>query len=141
MHDFTPWSALIGGAMIGLAASLLLVGAGRVAGVSGIFAAALFGERDERPWRLAFLGGLCAVGLACAWLFPGVVSASPRPVYLLAVAGLFVGFGTQMGEGCTSGHGVCGVSRLSGRSLVATALFVASGVVTATLVRLLGVGQ
>jgi uncharacterized membrane protein YedE/YeeE len=138
MYDFTPWSALAGGALIGLAASLLLVGSGRIAGVSGILDGAVFGQREERSWRLAFVVGLLAVGLGAVLARPGSITPSPRPLSLLALAGLLVGFGTRLGGGCTSGHGVCGLSRLSQRSLVATVIFILGGVTAATLVRLLG---
>lgn len=138
MPDFTPWSALAGGALIGLAASLLLLGNGRVAGISGI----LFGLVVRRPgdfaWRALFIAGLLAAGLVAAWLAPTQIADSPRGLVALAIAGLFVGAGTRLGEGCTSGHGVCGVSRLSARSLVATATFIVAGVITVVLARVLG---
>jgi uncharacterized protein len=136
MHDFTPFRGLFGGALIGLAASLLLLGTGRVAGVSGIAAGALFSrEAEGRPWRLAFLAGLVAAGVPFVLFAPEAIGASPRPAIWLAISGLLVGVGTRLGSGCTSGHGVCGVSRLSPRSLVATALFVATGMLTVALWR------
>jgi uncharacterized membrane protein YedE/YeeE len=137
MSDFTPYSGLLGGALIGLAASLLLLGSGRIAGVSGIAAGALFSrEPGGRSWRLAFLGGLIAAGVPVVALAPGSITPSPRPLLWLALSGLLVGVGTQIGGGCTSGHGVCGVSRLSPRSLLATALFVGTGMLTVTLLRI-----
>jgi uncharacterized membrane protein YedE/YeeE len=136
MHDLTPWSALVGGALIGLAASLLLLGSGRVAGVSGMVAGVLLGPNAERGWRAWFLGGLVLAGLVLGLLLPGSVSPSPRALGLLALAGVLVGFGTRMGGGCTSGHGVCGISRLSMRSVIATAIFVAAGMLTASLLHL-----
>lgn len=142
MHDvtvhFTPFRGLIGGALIGLAASLLLLGSGRIAGVSGIAAGALFGrDAAERSWRRAFVAGLVAAGVPFVLFAPGAIGTSPRSMLWLAVSGLLVGVGTRIGNGCTSGHGVCGVSRLSPRSLAATALFVATGMVTVALWRLL----
>lgn len=134
MTSFTPGYALLGGALIGLAASLLLLTSGRVAGVAGILGGVLLGPRGERAWRVAFLAGLVVAGFAAALVAPGVVAASPRSLPLVALAGLLVGVGTRLGSGCTSGHGVCGVSRLSPRSLVATAIFVAIGALTAGVV-------
>jgi uncharacterized membrane protein YedE/YeeE len=136
MHDFTPWSGLAGGALIGLAASLLLLGSGRVAGVSGMVSGVLLGPREERGWRAWFLGGLGLGGLVLGVLLPGSIGASPQPLGLLALAGALVGFGTRMGGGCTSGHGVCGISRLSARSMIATAVFVGFGMLTASAVYL-----
>lgn len=139
MQDFTPGSALAGGALIGLAASLLLVANGRVAGISGI----VFGLVVRRPgdvsWRALFLAGLLVAGLVAAWVGPGQISESPRGLVTLGVAGILVGVGTRLGEGCTSGHGVCGVSRLSARSFVATATFVLAGAITVLVARSLGV--
>ncbi|AOY00148.1 YeeE/YedE family protein [Jeongeupia sp. USM3] len=132
---FTPWSALIGGALIGLAASLLALSNGRIAGISGIVGGLLAPQRGETAWRLAFVGGL----LAAPWLFR-LVAALPRLQFdsswgVLIVAGLLVGFGTRLGSGCTSGHGVCGLSRLSPRSLAATLAFMAAGFATVFVVR------
>ena len=138
MSDFTPWSGLAGGVLIGLSASLLLLGAGRVAGISGITAGAFSRERDHRDWRLAFLAGLVAAGLFVNLVVPGSLAASPRTHVELALAGLLVGVGTRLGSGCTSGHGVCGTSRLSPRSLVATLIFVATGMLVVGLWRALG---
>jgi hypothetical protein len=136
MDDFTPYRGLLGGALIGLAASLLLLGSGRIAGVSGIAAGALFSRDAEgRHWRLAFLAGLLAAGVPFVLFAPEAIGPSPRPTLWLAISGLLVGVGTRLGSGCTSGHGVCGVSRLSPRSLVATALFVAAGMLTVALWR------
>jgi len=138
MTTFTPVSALSGGALIGLAASLLMMSHGRIAGISGIYKGLLPGVEGDRDWRVAFVGGLLLAGLAFTWLVPGAVEASAqRSVGLTAVAGLIVGVGVTMGNGCTSGHGVCGISRISRRSLVATAAFMTTGMITATLVQLL----
>jgi uncharacterized membrane protein YedE/YeeE len=136
MNDFTPVSALVGGALIGLAASLLLLTHGKVAGISGIYGGILRRGTSDHSFRLAFVAGLLVAGLAVRLLFPGAfhtTSSATLPVAL--VAGLLVGFGTQLGNGCTSGHGVCGISRLSVRSLVATVTFMAAGIGTVFVVR------
>ena len=130
-HPFLQ--AAVGGLLIGLASWLLLASLGRVAGVSGIASGALVPAKgalaDERAWRWAFLVGLVLVGAAAATLLHTPTIAI-RPVPLLVVAGLLVGFGTVLGSGCTSGHGVCGLGRRSARSLVATLTFMGAGVVT-----------
>lgn len=130
--DPTWLSALAGGALIGAAASVLLLFAGQTAGVSGILAAVArpVPKPDRSVWRWLFLGGLVAGGLAMRQLTPQVFGAPIRSVTLLLVGGFLVGLGTRISGGCTSGHGVCGLSRLSGRSLVATITFIAAGVVT-----------
>lgn len=138
MQDFTPMSSLVGGVLIGVAASLLLVGSGRVAGISGIVGSLLLSAPGERSWRAWFLGGLLGAGLVFAIAHPAAIAASRSSLPLLAVAGLLVGVGTRLGNGCTSGHGVCGVSRWSRRSLSATFAFVAAGMLTVGLVRALG---
>ncbi len=132
--------ALLGGVLIGLASWLLLAALGRVAGISGIAAAALSPQGDERgslgAWRKMFLLGLIAGGAAAfALLAPPVVATRPLP--LLIAAGLLVGVGTVVGAGCTSGHGVCGLGRRSARSLVATLSFMGAGVVTVTAMQLI----
>jgi uncharacterized membrane protein YedE/YeeE len=118
----------------------LLLGAGRVAGISGIFGQLFLGsDQGGRRWRLSFLIGLLGSALLCSRWLPGSISASPRSLPWLAAAGLLVGIGTRLGNGCTSGHGVCGLSRLSRRSLFATLSFLATGVLTATLLHLAAV--
>jgi uncharacterized membrane protein YedE/YeeE len=136
MTEFTPLSALAGGALIGAAAVVLWLAIGRVAGVSGILAGAIApAGADGRDWRLAFVLGLPLGAWGVGWWQGGLpVDVSVGPVGLI-VAGLLVGFGTQLGGGCTSGHGVCGISRGSGRSIVATAVFMASGGATVFIVR------
>ena len=130
---FTPLTALLGGALIGLAATVLYVGNGRIAGISGILNHALE-RRDERGWRIAFLAGLIAA--AAAWFaFSGDVARSGFPLPWLIAAGLLVGFGTRLGNGCTSGHGICGLARLSMRSLLAVLAFMASGIATVYVLR------
>ena len=136
MHDFTPIPALIGGALIGLASVWLLAVNGRIAGVSGILHGifsppeALKGPHDAR-WRAWFISGLLLAGLA--WQAAGAPVPMREGFSLgwLAVAGLLVGIGTRMGGGCTSGHGVCGLGRLSARSLVAVVVFMAAGMLAA----------
>jgi uncharacterized membrane protein YedE/YeeE len=124
--QFAPVPAAIGGALIGLAAALLLLLNGRIAGVSGIIAQSVVGERD-RGWRFAFLAGLLLAGLALAFTRPEQFAAPNASLPLAAVAGLLVGIGTQLGSGCTSGHGICGLARGSKRSLVAVATFMGAG--------------
>jgi hypothetical protein len=136
MNDFTPISALIGGALIGAAASLLLLTHGKVAGISGIYGGVLRRSTSDRTWRLWFLAGLLATGVATRLVYPAAFAttwSATLPVVL--AAGLLVGIGTQLGNGCTSGHGVCGISRLSPRSLLATATFMATGFVTVYVAR------
>lgn len=141
MTQFTPYTALGGGLLIGLSAVLLLYFNGRIAGVSGILNGALLRQAGDTAWRVAFIAGMLAGGGAFWWLTPHAFA--PRqgfPTGLLLVAGFLVGFGTRLGSGCTSGHGVCGVGRRSLRSLVATITFVGCGMVTVYVLRhLLGV--
>ena len=135
MTDFTPLSATLGGVLIGLAASLLLLLNGRVAGISGILGRALAPSRGDLAWRVAFLVGLpLGSGLVAALggELPLTITSSPA---VLVPAGLLVGFGTRLGNGCTSGHGVCGLSRGSARSLAATATFMGVAMLTVFVVR------
>ncbi len=134
---FTPWPALLGGALIGLSASTLLVFDGRVAGISGIVGGLFRSGRGEAGWRAAFLAGLLLAGAVLSWLMPSAVAARSPGVHGIGVvvAGLLVGFGTQLGGGCTSGHGVCGLSRWSPRSLVAVVTFMATGAFAVLFVR------
>jgi uncharacterized membrane protein YedE/YeeE len=136
MTGFTPYSALAGGALIGTAAVLLLWLNGRIAGVSNIAGNLLFASRGDILWRILFLAGLIA-GAGVYFLVTGSTPAGRPdfPRWLLGIAGLLVGFGTSLGGGCTSGHGVCGVARLSSRSLVATLVFLLTGMATAVYVR------
>jgi hypothetical protein len=134
MHDFTPIPALLGGVLIGLAASLLLFTHGKVAGISGIFGQLLRAETPDRAFRTFFVLGLVASGVVAALARPAAIG---QPVVgslaLLGVAGVLVGLGTRIGGGCTSGHGVCGMSRLSVRSVIATMTFMATGFATTYL--------
>ena len=137
MHivNFTPLSALVGGALIGLAAALLWLTLGRIAGVSTILGGALTERGPDSGWRFAFLAGLLAAGLGAVLFFPEAVHLElAGGGGQLLVAGLLVGFGTQMGSGCTSGHGVCGIGRLSIRSIAATLCFMVSGMLTVSIV-------
>jgi uncharacterized membrane protein YedE/YeeE len=127
---------LLGGALIGVAALVLLFGNGRTAGVSGIVGGIVRPVRGDVSWRVAFVVGLVLAGVLGHALRPESVTVSPRPLALLALAGLLVGAGTRIGSGCTSGHGVCGIARGSRRSLAATLTFVATGMATVTLLRL-----
>ena len=133
--SFTPWSALAGGALIGLAATVLIVANGRIAGVSGIVEGLLRPAWPDAQWRLAFLAGLVVAPLLYTVVaaLPEIIVRAGYPT--LVVAGLLVGVGTRYGGGCTSGHGVCGLSRLSPRSLVATLAFMAAGFATVFVVR------
>jgi len=133
---FTPWSALAGGLLIGLAAALLLLVNGRIAGISGIIGSLLpKPPKGDSAWRLAFAGGLLAAPLLYS-LFAALPASQVDAGWgTLVIAGLLVGFGTRLGSGCTSGHGVCGLSRLSPRSLVATLTFMALGFATVFVTR------
>jgi uncharacterized membrane protein YedE/YeeE len=135
MEDFTPVSALIGGGLIGLSATILLAVNGRLAGVSGIMAGLVPSARDDAMWRILFIVGL--LGGAAAWLLVtgGPVIAFDVGWPVIVIGGLLTGIGTRIGAGCTSGHGVCGIARLSPRSIVATATFVAVGALTVLISR------
>jgi len=136
MHNLTPLSGLLGGALIGLASALLMLLTGRVAGVAGIFGGLLKFNAGDRGWRLAFVAGLIAAPLLATLLgTPLPHPAVSASLLTMVAAGLLVGFGTRMGGGCTSGHGVCGVARLSPRSLIATTVFVLVAIVTVAIVR------
>ena len=136
MENFTPFSALVGGGLIGLSAGLLLVTTGRITGISGIVAGMLVPTSDGRLWRGLFVAGLI---LGCGLV--RLISADAVPITIAAssaellVAGLLVGFGTRLANGCTSGHGICGVARLSPRSILATLTFITSGAITVLMMR------
>jgi len=136
MHNLTLLNGLFGGALIGFATAALMLFTGRLAGVSGILGGLLTSRPSDRAWRIAFVAGLIAAPLVAAL----AGAPLPRPAIasslaLVAVAGLLVGFGTRMGNGCTSGHGVCGFARLSARSIVATVIFMGAAVITVAIVR------
>lgn len=131
MENFTPIASLIGGLLIGLSSAMLLAWSGRIAGISGIVGGSLVAPGPDAPWRVAFLSGLVAAGGLMMVVTPGsYANTLPTSVGLTGVAGLLVGIGTRMGSGCTSGHGVCGIGRLSPRSVLATITFVATGAAT-----------
>jgi uncharacterized protein len=132
---FTPWTSLAGGVLIGVAAAMLLLMNGRVAGISGILGGLLAPRRGETAWRVAFIAGLFAAPLAMLLFGHAAERRIDADFAVLAVAGLLVGAGTSYGSGCTSGHGVCGISRLSPRSLAATAAFMLAGMATVFLAR------
>lgn len=134
--EFTPLASLLGGALIGLSSASVLLFQGRVAGVSGICGSLLHPTPGDTAWRVAFVIGLLAIGVTGAPVFPAAfaVAGAPSLPWLVA-AGLLVGYGTRLGNGCTSGHGVCGVSRLSKRSIAATATFMAAAGVTVFVMR------
>ena len=136
MHNFTPLPSLVGGLLIGSAAALMLLLKGRIAGISGIIGGLLQPSRGDTSWRVLFLVGLVAAPLLVMLVtgqLPEVHSqASSR---LLIIAGLLVGFGTRLGSGCTSGHGVCGIGRRSVRSVTATLIFISTGALTVFVVR------
>lgn len=136
MTDFTPLTGLIGGAMIGLAAVLFALLNGRIAGISGILGGGLGAVAGDRLWRVAFIIGLLAgppLVAAVTGSAPTILVQAPLPV--LIVAGLLVGFGTRLGNGCTSGHGVCGIARGSRRSMAATVAFFASALLVVHVIR------
>ena len=136
MANFTPLSAAIGGALIGLSSVLLMLLAGRIAGISGIFGGLLNPDSSDRGWRIAFLAGLILAPLLAAWIGYGMPTPQlPSSWTVIAAAGLLVGFGSRLGGGCTSGHGICGVARLSVRSIAATAIFMLTAIATVAIFR------
>lgn len=140
MMEFTvPWSSLFGGMLLGLSAALLMLFSGKVAGISGIVAGALNPQKNESSWRAAFLAGMVLsilVVTPMGYLLPDV---SDKNILLVSFAGLLVGFGTRLGNGCTSGHGIIGMGRFSKRSIVATCAFMATAIAVVLVRRLLGV--
>ena len=135
---FTPWMSLAGGLLLGVAAAMFILVNGRVLGISGIVGGLLVPKKGDAGWRVAFLLGLAAAPLIFRMLMPPELVHAPRidAGYLaVVVAGLLVGVGTRYGSGCTSGHGVCGISRMSPRSLLATITFMAAGFLTVFVLR------
>lgn len=129
----------LGGILIGLSASLLLLLKGRIFGVSGILAGLLVPKKDETAWRLGALLGLVSAGLLLLFVSPEHLISNPSgSTGRYVIAGLLVGFGTQLGSGCTSGHGVCGISRVSPRSIVATMTFILVGMIVVAMIRSVG---
>ncbi len=129
-NHFTPWASLAGGIMLGLASALFILVNGRILGISGILGGLLLPKGADAGWRVAFMLGMLAAPATLAWISPAGLIATPRidaGYVAVVIAGLLVGYGTRLGSGCTSGHGVCGLSRLSPRSLVATGSFMVAG--------------
>ncbi len=134
MVNFTPISAAIGGGLIGLSAVLLMLLTGRIAGISGILGGLLDFRSEDRDWRIAFIAGLIVAPLIAGWM--GLPPPElPASWTVIIAAGLLVGFGTRLGGGCTSGHGICGVARLSVRSIAATVVFMLAAIVTVAVTR------
>jgi len=132
---FTPWRSLSGGILLGIATAMFLLLNGRVLGISGIASGLLRPERGDALWRVLFLAGLLAAPLVLGSVYPLPVPRFDAGWATLVAAGLLVGWGTRLGSGCTSGHGICGLARLSPRSLVATLCFMATGFATVFVVR------
>jgi uncharacterized protein len=136
MAHFTPISAAIGGALIGLSAVLLMLLNGRIAGVTGVFAGLIDPLSTDRAWRATFIVGLIAAPLSAALLGYAIpLPQMPASFITVAVAGLLVGFGTRLSNGCTSGHGICGIARLSPRSITATCIFMLAAIVVVAVTR------
>jgi len=136
LENFTPFSALAGGALIGISATLLLLFNGRIAGISGILNGLFFSAKNDRLWRLLFLLGLFLGALLFNIVVPDFnMPRQNYPLPLLAIGGFLVGFGAKLANGCVSGHGVCGLANLSIRSLVATCTFMGAGMLTVYVVR------
>ncbi len=133
--SFEPWAGLTGGILIGAAVVLLLLTLGRIAGISGISAGAMTKAGFEKHWRLAFLAGIIISALIYIVLMDGFPVQTQLGSGWMAIAGLLVGFGTRLGSGCTSGHGVAGIARLSPRSIVATLIFFGAAVITTNVIR------
>jgi uncharacterized membrane protein YedE/YeeE len=133
--SFTPWSALAGGVLIGAAALVFALLAGRIAGISGIVGGLVRARRGDVGWRAAFIAGLLAVPALYTLVGPGFQMRLEASTVTLLAGGLLVGFGTRLGGGCTSGHGVCGLARRSPRSLVATLTFMVAGMLTVAVAR------
>jgi len=126
MENFPPWSALAGGALIGLSAALLMLFSGKIAGISGIIGGLLNPQKNESSWRGAFLAGMIASSLIVAPLGFSLPETGGESLVVVSIAGLLVGFGTRLGNGCTSGHGIIGIGRFSKRSIFATIAFMGS---------------
>jgi uncharacterized membrane protein YedE/YeeE len=134
--NFTPFASFLGGIILGLASALMLILFGRIMGISGIIGTALERPKHDTLWRVVFLAGLASAAVIFA---PLVDTSRTVPMtsslWLIALAGLLVGYGTRLGSGCTSGHGICGISRLSVRSIVATGVFMVTGIITVAVMQ------
>jgi uncharacterized membrane protein YedE/YeeE len=136
MSNFTPVSAAVGGGLIGLSTVLLMLLTGRIAGISGIFGGLLEFRSGDRDWRVAFITGLILAPVMAGWIGYGTPSPQmPASWTVIIPAGVLVGFGTRLGDGCTSGHGICGIARLSARSVAATGIFMVAAMVTVAISR------
>jgi uncharacterized membrane protein YedE/YeeE len=136
MVNLTPISAAIGGGLIGFSAVLLMLSTGRIAGISGIFGGLLDPGNNDKDWRIAFIAGLILAPVISGWIgYPMPTPKMPASWTVIIAAGLLVGFGTRMGGGCTSGHGICGVARFSDRSIAATVIFMLAAIVTVAVTR------
>lgn len=136
MANFTPFSAAIGGALIGLSAVILMLSTGRIAGISGIFSGLLNVRSEDKGWRIAFLAGLILAPVIAGLIGYGMSPPDlPSNWAVIVVAGLLVGFGTRLGGGCTSGHGICGIAGLSPRSVAATVVFMVTAIATVAITR------
>jgi len=136
MANFTPVSAAIGGVLIGLSAVLLMLSTGRIAGIAGIFGGLLNLRSEDKGWRIAFIAGLILAPVIAGLVGYGMAAPElPASWGVIVAAGLLVGFGTRLGGGCTSGHGICGIGRLSPRSIAATIIFMVTAVITVAVTR------
>jgi uncharacterized membrane protein YedE/YeeE len=134
MANFTPISAAIGGALVGLSAVLLMLFTGRIAGVSGIFDGLINPQTSDRGWRAAFVAGLITAPVTAMLVgYTVPMPQMPDSYVTIIISGLLVGFGTRLGSGCTSGHGICGIARLSPRSIAATGVFMVAAIVVVAL--------
>ncbi|WP_047548663.1 YeeE/YedE family protein [Methylotenera sp. G11] len=138
MEDFTPIASLIGGILIGLSASMMILLNGRIAGVSGILGGIADAHKSDVPWRMAFLAGLVLSPFAYMLFSQPFAAKLAVPDLQIIIAGLLVGIGSRYGSGCTSGHGVCGIARMSRRSIIATAVFMAAGIATVYITHHMG---
>ncbi|TCK19300.1 hypothetical protein DFR30_2610 [Thiogranum longum] len=135
MENFTPVASLVGGILIGLAGAAMLYFNAKIAGISGIFGGLLQTKKNDTLWRVLFVAGLLSGGIVIDLFHPAALDFSvDRSMPAVIVAGLLVGFGARLGNGCTSGHGVCGIGRLAPRSIVAAATFIVTGAITAIVV-------
>jgi len=136
MTNFTPLSGALGGLLIGLSVTMMMLFLGRITGISGIFGGLLLPKEGDTSWRALFISGLVVGGVLLSFSYPKAMSPSLQPsMVLLVLSGILVGFGTRMGSGCTSGHGICGIARFSIRSLVATLSFLGTGMLTVYIMK------
>lgn len=136
MENFTPYSALLGGALIGIAATLMLWVNGRITGISGILGGVLFPVQTDALWRVLFIAGLLSGAILYIFVSGSPLNFQVQATPLVSIAaGFLVGFGTRLGSGCTSGHGICGIARVSKRSFAATAVFMITAIITVFLFR------